>query len=246
MRLTLTGEVEDKGGLNIELAARFENKTGKDLNLMAEGSVNGMKMTPTFVKKSNTESGKTSDCAIQISYNDFDLSRYTDIRQMQLSFKVQEIKTEVSSSSSSSSSSSGKNSHASASASASSSVTSVVGVYKNIGQVDVRFTDHVEIEGDRYFEEQPALAHPSNYVSVKVTGSSTSSSNGKMNSATYTFAPKDSGKKAADLLKTYLDELKKQGLTVTGSGGEYVVSNNGIPIARIALDGGNFVVTLIP
>ena len=121
----------------------------------------------------------------------------------------------------------------------------MTGTYATLAPVEVTFGDHQETTGERPFDELPDLPHPSNFISVKVTGNSSSSSNGKVTSASYTFAPKEKGDDAGKLLQTYLTALEARGLTTAEKDGEYLVSKDGFPLAKIVPQSGAFQVTLI-
>ena len=103
-----------------------------------------------------------------------------------------------------------------------------------------------EGDGIRYFEEQPLLPHPMNYIDVKVTSNSSSSSNGRITTAVYGFEPRSKTDKAKKLLDQYIDALKGAGLKITGSSNEYVIMSGSTILAKIALEKEVIRVTLIP
>jgi len=201
----------------------------------------------------NTEAGQSKEFKLPIQCDDFNLFGYTDLTSMEAVFTVETIEITGSSSSSSSASSSDSSStgsvsvstSSSASSSASVSTSKVTGTYAVLSPVDVTFGDHQEVSGERPFNELPDLPHPTNFIPVKVTGNSSSSSNGKVTSASYTFAPKEKGSDADKLLQDYLAALEERGLTAAEKDGEYLVSKDGFPLAKIVPQNGAFQVTLI-
>ena len=251
IKLTLTGEVDDEDLSDIILYAVFENRTEHALNVMYTGSVNGIPISQRGLSGALTEPGETGECKFRISYMGFGLQQYTDIREMELSFEIKLMEVEKSSSSSSSSFSSGSGGvSVSSSSSASSSVRSArpVGTYRTVEGVRISFLDYREASSQGqlvYFREQSVLPSPINYADVAVCSSSSSSSNGKVTSASYGFGARDSKDDIGKLLDAYLKGLNEAGFSVSGSGGEYLVSDSRTVLAKITLEDKLFRVSLI-
>ena len=97
-----------------------------------------------------------------------------------------------------------------------------------------------------YFEECPALPDPTSLVSLRQSGHSSSSVNGKQTKNEYRYSPtfsKDDGKA---LFEKYLDLLPDYGCTVNKSGDTYQILINGTQVADITYDSKQMTINMKP
>ena len=109
----------------------------------------------------------------------------------------------------------------------------------------LRFPESSEDASVRYFDEQPLLPHPINYVDVKVTSNSSSSSNGKVTSAVYGFSPRNNNDSVQKTLDDYLAALQGAGLQVLSGDDTYIIMSGTTILAQITTDEKAFRVSLI-
>ena len=96
-----------------------------------------------------------------------------------------------------------------------------------------------------YFSECPALPAPGNFVTCSQVSQFTTSTNGRVSSITYTFAPGGSSS-GSQLASQYSEHLKSAGYTVKKSGSTYTVSYKNKKLAEFYPDGANMVMSITP
>lgn len=131
----------------------------------------------------------------------------------------------------------------------------MVSIPMNYGHADQVY--EMELSGDvlraavpereiTYFEEVSTLPTPDNFVDVYQSGSSVSRSNGKITRCRYTFSSMDASASMSSMLKEYVDALKEQGFSISGSSSEYTISKDGKKLATAKVENNKIVVNLIP
>ena len=96
-----------------------------------------------------------------------------------------------------------------------------------------------------YIEESPALPSPESYGDCFKSGSSVSSSNGKVSKIKYSYSSYDSSK-AAELMQAYKEGLIADGYTVSGSDVNFTVSIANTKLAEVSLDSGSIKMDIVP
>lgn len=90
-----TGEVDDSGTMWLSLKAVIDNKTNTSIKVAYEGVCNGWSVKHSIMGGSDTSIYKNSKgkCYLWLNYDDLELQRYGDIKELMLDFIVMNAST---------------------------------------------------------------------------------------------------------------------------------------------------------
>ena len=207
----LTGEVEDTGMSWIRLNAIIENGNDFPVGVTYDGTGNGWAIGRCYFgdSGSNVPAHSKASSYMFLQYDKLNITRFSDLDYITVSFEIYEP-------------------------SSGSVINLTPTVYFRTDDITIRFSgDKNAVRNRVFFDESPSLPKPESYTDVDRGSRNSTAVNNKMKTLSYSYGPMNKKDKVADVLEAYINGLKADGYTVSGSGKGYTVKNGSKKLCTI-------------